>query len=67
MASPELALYVGEGGNSLSDGTPLIPGETICHVPKAEAQASDLWEPVSNGKPASDKPRNAPPDPTEAT
>ena len=59
--SDEKALYVGEAGNCLADGTPLIPGETIALVPRAEAEASDLWEPVENGKPASDKPRNSPP------
>jgi hypothetical protein len=66
MAStPDKALYVGEAGNCLSDGTALIPGETVCEVPKAEAQASDLWEPVAKSTPtASDNPRNAPPEVT---
>lgn len=58
----EKALYVGEGGNCLTDGTPLIPGETIALVGKDEAKNSDLWQPVSKGKPASDKPRNSAPD-----
>jgi hypothetical protein len=61
--APEKALYVGEGGNFLSDGTALIPHETVCLVPKAEAEASELWEPVAKSTPAtSDKPRNAPPE-----
>lgn len=60
----EKALYVGEGGNVLADGTPLIPGETVALVPRAEAEASDLWEPVKDGKPASPNPRNAPPEVT---
>lgn len=60
---PDKAMYVGEAGNCLSDGTPLIPGETICEVPQAEAEASELWDPVAKSTPtASDKPRNAPPD-----
>lgn len=59
--SEEKALYVGEGGNCLSDGTPLIPGETIALVPRAEAEASDLWQPVDDGKPASPNARNADP------
>jgi hypothetical protein len=61
----EKALYVGEAGNCLADGTPLIPGETIALVPFAEAEHSDLWEPVTNGKPASPAVRNAPPPPPE--
>lgn len=61
--TPDKALYVGEGGNCLSDGTPLIPHETVCQVPRSEAEASELWEPVANSTPTdSDKPRNAPPD-----
>lgn len=59
----EKALYVGEGGNVLADGTVLIPGETIALVPRAEAEASDLWKPVTKGKVSSENPRNAPPDP----
>lgn len=64
MASeaPEKALYVGEAGNALTDGTPLVPGETIALVPRGEAEASDLWQPVDKGKPASSKPRNSKPD-----
>lgn len=61
MPSEEKALYVGEGGNALTDGTPLVPGETIALVGKGEAEASDLWEPVKKGKLASDKPRNSAP------
>jgi hypothetical protein len=57
----EKALYVGEGGNFLTDGTPLIPGETIALVPAGEAEASDLWQPVSAGVPDSLAPRNSPP------
>lgn len=57
----EKALYVGEGGNCLTDGTPLISGETIALVGASEAEASDIWEPVLSGKPASDNPRNSPP------
>lgn len=57
----EKALYVGEGGNALSDGTPLVPHETIALVSKGEAEASDLWEPIKHGRPTSDKPRNSPP------
>lgn len=60
---PEKALYVGEAGNCLSDGTRLIPGETVCLVPKAEAEGSELWKPVAKSTPtASDQPRNAAPD-----
>lgn len=64
----EKAMYVGEAGNCLTDGTPLIPGETIAWVSKGEAEASDLWKPVKSGKPASPNPRNSapgttPPDP----
>lgn len=66
-AQEEKAVYVGEGGNCLSDGTPLISGETVCLVPHAEAQASELWEPVQKGKPASEKPRNAAPDTAEGS
>lgn len=58
----EKALYVGEGGNCLTDGTALIPGVTIALVSKSEAEASDIWEPVKAGKPASEKPRNSAPD-----
>jgi hypothetical protein len=60
--TPEKALYVGEAGNCLADGTPLIPGETIAEVPKAEAEGSELWQPVKNGKLASGNARNADPD-----
>lgn len=56
----ETALYVGEGGNCLSDGTALIPGVTIAMVSKGEAEASELWEPIT-GVPASPLPRNSPP------
>lgn len=59
--SEEKALYVGEAGNCLTDGTELIPHETIALVGKDEAEASDLWEPVTNGAPASSLPRNSPP------
>jgi hypothetical protein len=64
MAStPDKALYVGEGGNCLSDGTPLIPGVTVCEVPQSEAEASELWQPVARSTATdSDKPRNAPPE-----
>ena len=62
----EKALYVGEAGNCLTDGTPLIPHETIALVSQSEAELSDLWEPVKQGKPASDKPRNSPPDKSAA-
>lgn len=57
----ETALYVGEGGNCLSDGTALIPGVTIAMVSKGEAEASELWEPIAGGVPASPLPRNSPP------
>lgn len=57
----EKALYVGEAGNALTDGTVLIPGETICLVGAGEAEASELWEPVTDGTPASSSPRNSPP------
>lgn len=57
----EMALYVGEGGNCLTDGTPLVPHETIAQVPASEAEASELWEPVTDGKPASSEPRNSAP------
>lgn len=33
---------------------PLVPGETVVEMPKAEAQESDYWEPVG-GKPASER------------
>jgi hypothetical protein len=60
---PDKAMYVGEAGNCLSDGTPLISGVTICDVPKSEAEASELWEPVAKSKTlTSDNPRNAPPE-----
>lgn len=66
MASTEeKALYVGEGGNCLSDGTPLIPHETIALVGSDEAHNSDLWEPVGDGEPASSLPRNSAPPPPE--
>ena len=58
----EKALYVGEGGNRLTDGTPLIPHETIALVGHDEAVSSDLWQPIEDGEPASRKPRNSPPD-----
>lgn len=54
-------MYVGEAGNYLTDGTPLIPGETVAWVAKGEAEASDLWKPVKSGKPASPNPRNSAP------
>lgn len=57
----EKALYVGEAGNCLTDGTPLIPGETIALVSKDEAEGSELWQPVTAGAPASTAPRNSPP------
>jgi hypothetical protein len=57
----EKALYVGEAGNCLSDGTPLIPGETVALVGRDEAENSDLWQPVGDGQPASPFPRNSPP------
>jgi hypothetical protein len=49
-SSPDRALWVGYGGATLGDGTQLIPHETICDVPLAEAEASDHWQPVD--KPA---------------
>lgn len=61
MADEEKALYVGEGGNCLTDGTALIPHETIALVGKDEAEHSDLWQPVTSGEPASGLPRNSPP------
>jgi hypothetical protein len=64
--STEKALYVGEAGNCLADGTPLISGETVCEVPKAEAEGSELWSPVAkNTKVDSPSERNAPPAPVE--
>ena len=57
----EKARYVGEAGNALTDGTVLVPGETICLVAASEAEASELWEPVSSGRPASSLPRNSAP------
>lgn len=57
----EKALYVGEAGNCLTDGTPLIPHETIALVSVSEAEGSELWEPVKDGAPASPFPRNSPP------
>jgi hypothetical protein len=57
----EKALYVGEGGNFLTDGTALIPHETIALVGHAEAEGSELWQPVTAGTPASTAPRNSPP------
>jgi hypothetical protein len=42
----DLARWVGYGGAALADGTPLVPHETICAVPRAEAEASDHWQPV---------------------
>jgi hypothetical protein len=62
--SEEKALYVGEAGNCLTDGTPLIPGETICVVGAGEAHGSDLWQPIKDGEPASSLPRNSPPSAT---
>jgi hypothetical protein len=62
----EKALYVGEGGNCLTDGTPLVPHETIALVGKDEAANSDLWQPVTDGEPASDKPRNSAPEKSAA-
>jgi hypothetical protein len=56
----EKALYVGEAGNYLTDGT-LIPGETIALVGKDEAEGSELWQPITAGTPASTAPRNSPP------
>jgi hypothetical protein len=61
----EKALYVGEAGNALSDGTPLIPGETIALVGKDEAENSDLWQPIKAGEPDSPFPRNSPPPPKD--
>lgn len=57
----EKALYVGEGGNCLTDGTALIPGETIALVGASEAEASELWQPIADGTPASTSPRNSAP------
>jgi hypothetical protein len=65
MATEEKALYVGEAGNCLSDGTPLIPHETVALVSAGEAEASELWEPVTQGEPASPLPRNSPPPPKD--
>lgn len=59
----ETALYVGEAGNCLTDGTVLIPGETIAVVGAGEAEASGLWQPVTDGQPTSPWPRNSPPSP----
>lgn len=61
----EKALYVGEAGNVLTDGTPLIPHETIALVGHAEANGSDIWEPVTDGEPTSELPRNSPPPPLD--
>lgn len=30
----------------LTDGTVLVPGETVVEIPKAEAEESDNWQPV---------------------
>jgi hypothetical protein len=58
----EKAVYVGEGGNCLTDGTPLIPGVTIALVSKGEAEASELWKPVAkSAKLDSENPRNSAP------
>jgi hypothetical protein len=43
----DLALYVGEAGNVLGDGTELIPHVTVAEVSKGEATASDQWQPIS--------------------
>lgn len=45
------ATWVGPSGYSLSDGTVLAYGETVCEVPDFEATDSDNWHPV----PAADK------------
>jgi hypothetical protein len=62
----EKALYVGEGGNRLTDGTPLVPHETIALVSRSEAESSELWQPIADGEPASPNPRNSPPPKAEA-
>lgn len=47
------AIWVGPSGYRLADGTVLQYGETVCSVPKGEADLSDNWTPVParKGKP----------------
>lgn len=44
---PDLALYVGEAGNALGDGTDLIPHVSVVEVSRGEAEQSDRWQPVT--------------------
>lgn len=44
------ALYVGSIGNVLGDGTELVPHVTVANISRGEAEASDDWQPITNGK-----------------
>jgi hypothetical protein len=52
----DTALYIGEAGNKLADGTPLIPGVTIANVPDDEAESSDLWSAIDPTEPTDSAP-----------
>jgi hypothetical protein len=55
--APDTALYVGPVGNALGDGTELVPHETVANISRAEAEASDNWQPIKadESKPAAKK------------
>lgn len=56
--APDKALWVGDGGNHLGDGTELVPHETIVAITHGEAEASDNWEPIKGaGKPKAKRKR----------
>lgn len=41
------ATWVGPGEQIMADGTRLTPGETVVQLPRAEAEASSNWDPVT--------------------
>jgi hypothetical protein len=47
---PVKARWVGTYEAQLTDGTVLVPGETVAEIPPGEAEASDNWEVVGKRK-----------------
>lgn len=43
------ALWVGTA-QTFVDGRPLVAGETVCEIPRAQAEGSDDWQPVTSSK-----------------
>ncbi len=56
------AQWVGPYGDRFADGTLLVPNDTVCDMPRDEAEMSDNWQ-VMGDEPEADAPPAGEPEP----